>query len=277
MKKFTIHDGTFYITNVCNLTCDQCYSFNNRNFKGHYDWSQSKELYNEWSKILTIKDACILGGEPFAHPKLFEWASNLRFLWPEIENFNIATNGTYLKNNIELCRSLIDMGFWIDICVHDPSQYEEIKDVFLEIIKGYSYDVYNDNEYVVNGKKIAKLQKYYIFANNAQRMIRKGVTYLYDSDAEKAHSICQAKECHYFVDGKLHKCFLVGVGKELTKQFPFDPKSTALLNEYQGISPFDKDVEYRLENIKNCISQCSLCPESYTTAKITLFPKKLKL
>lgn len=277
MKKFTIADGTFYITNVCNLTCDQCYSFNNRNFKGHYHWNDSQEFYKEWSKILSIKNACILGGEPFAHPKLYEWSENLKKLWPEIENFNIATNGTYLKNNIELCRNLIDMGFWIDVSVHNSESYDGIKDIFLEIIKNYNYKIYNDNEYVVDGKRIARLQKYYLFTNNSQRMIRKGITYLYNSDPEIAHDNCMANDCHFFIDGRLYKCFLVGIGNEFTRQFQVDTRSNELLKSYRGISPFDNDLEIRLRDLKKCIPQCSLCPESLTTAKVTLMPKKLKI
>ena len=58
----------FYITNVCNLTCDKCRSFNNYDFKGHYEFDREKML--QWSKRLTIDVIAILGGEPTLHQTL---------------------------------------------------------------------------------------------------------------------------------------------------------------------------------------------------------------
>ena len=60
----------FYITNVCNLNCDNCNRFNNFAFSGHYRWADYESSFKEWSKIIDFPEIAIIGGEPFANPDL---------------------------------------------------------------------------------------------------------------------------------------------------------------------------------------------------------------
>lgn len=91
----------FYITNVCNLNCDNCNRFNNFAFEGHYRWSDHEPSYQQWAKIIDFRSISILGGEPFANPDLKNWILGIRRLWPD-SDLQIITNGTYLSLDKEI-------------------------------------------------------------------------------------------------------------------------------------------------------------------------------
>lgn len=63
----------FYITNVCNLTCNGCNRFNSFRIKGWQAWSQYKSIYEKWSQQLNIGIISIMGGEPLLNPEFYQW------------------------------------------------------------------------------------------------------------------------------------------------------------------------------------------------------------
>jgi len=85
----------FYITNVCNLNCENCNRFNNFNFSGHERWKSHCEEYQQWSKILDINRIGILGGEPMLNPDFLDWVEGVAELWPQAD-ITVITNGTQL-------------------------------------------------------------------------------------------------------------------------------------------------------------------------------------
>ena len=281
-KPYSITEGVFYITNVCNLTCNNCMTYNNRRFKGNFYWNEYKDHYVKWSKLLTIDRISILGGEPFANPELSIWAVEIRKLWADCADVNVCTNGTYLKNNIELSRHLIQQDIWLDVCVHDPALYDDIKRVLEDTLSIFNFDKqittnhdigyyeFQAEEYYSNGKLIAKLSKQWNFSSNSTTKIVDNTIYMNSSDPYLAHENCAAKYCHYFVRGNLYKCFLTGIKDDLTNQFTIDSSSAELLNSYKACSPFDpeKDIEAFTQNLKEYIPQCSLCPEKRKSAPI---------
>jgi hypothetical protein len=91
----------FYITNVCNLNCDNCNRYNNFAFTGHQSWDEYAKLYAEWAKIIDIEMICILGGEPLLNPDFIKWISGISSLWPN-SFIRISTNGTQLDRWPEL-------------------------------------------------------------------------------------------------------------------------------------------------------------------------------
>lgn len=90
-----------YITNVCNLNCVDCTSFNNFDFRGHQRWSDYRDIYRTWSEKLHLDEIAILGGEPFANPDLLAWVDGIMEFWPH-SRINIVTNGTQLNRYPEL-------------------------------------------------------------------------------------------------------------------------------------------------------------------------------
>ncbi len=54
----------FYITNVCNYTCDNCNRFNNHKFSGWQRWSDYEGIYRQWAErielqAITIGAVCV--------------------------------------------------------------------------------------------------------------------------------------------------------------------------------------------------------------------------
>lgn len=85
----------FYITNVCNLTCNGCNRFNNYAFTGFQRWKDYQEDYEKWGERIDLPRLSILGGEPTLNPTFMDWFRGLRKIWPD-SHIEIVTNGTRL-------------------------------------------------------------------------------------------------------------------------------------------------------------------------------------
>ena len=114
----TLNYAEFYITNVCNLGCQDCNRFNNFNFTGHQRWADYADIYAEWAKIIDISTISILGGEPTLNPSFLEWVDGISALWPN-SNISIVTNGTVLYRWPDLYDRLKqNKNIYIDINTH---------------------------------------------------------------------------------------------------------------------------------------------------------------
>lgn len=288
-KIYRITEGVFYITNVCNLTCKNCMTYNDRIFKGHFNWADHEEDYKKWATMLTMSRITILGGEPFSNPDLINWVKNVKKLWPSCRDISVCTNGTYL--NESLIKEIISYGVWLDICVHDPDSYDQtvqdletmFADSNLKKITTENHDIgyhrFNVLEYYSGGRPVCKISKQWNFSTSSVKEIVNGVTVMHKSDPKIAHENCAAKYCHYFIEGKLYKCHLTGVATQLLSQFKVDNGSAELLKQYKGCSPDDpiEDIENFVSNIGQSIPQCSLCPENKESFPIwPLSPAKVK-
>ena len=80
MSKIKLDKVEFYITNVCNLTCDECNRFNNFSFKGWQRWQDYEAIYADWNSKLDIQQLVILGGEPLLNPSICEWITGINSL-----------------------------------------------------------------------------------------------------------------------------------------------------------------------------------------------------
>jgi organic radical activating enzyme len=270
--KFFTEEAQFYITNVCNLTCDDCITFNNRNFKGHFDWKSIESEYKQWSTRLNINSIAILGGEPFTNPFLLEWVHGLKECWPNAKDYSICTNGTFLDKDI--INEVWDAGYWLEICVHDPAMYEAIESKIQTLIElkfqnvrieefKYGHDI--GKYYYYNNQKIVKLSKQYVFTVNTVKFVKNNVTYMNESNMVRAHESCQFRYgCYYFVHGELYKCYLTAIAKEFVKQFPLDEKSKEILLDYKSGTAWatDEYLEEFFRTLKDPIKQCSLCFEN---------------
>lgn len=272
MKKFKIPMLQFYITNACNLTCRDCVTFNNLKFKGHFYWDDNAEDYKKWSTLIDIDDLGIIGGEPFANPELLTWVKEIKSLWPNTPVAEIWTNGTYLKSKKSLAKKIIEEGFQIRVCTHDPAHHNEIKNHLEEILSYFNCVQVNDAPNIIGyyhkGKRLARLISTFSFIKTSQHHISRGIIYLHKSDADRAFSVC-ANECQYLLRGKMYRCEITAVAEDLIEQFNVDNDSASLLKEYVACSPWDdyNNIEKFINDLSCSIPQCSVCPE-----KKTLFP-----
>ena len=290
-KKYWIEEADFYITNVCNLTCSHCITYNDRKFKGYSKWEDYREMYEEWAKILEVEMMVLIGGEPYTHPELYKWAKGVSELWPNLRSFAVCTNGTYLHidENKKLSRDIIDLGIWIDVSVHDPAFYDDIQKHLEDILSVYDYEripiqtttlgrsfLDSGFEYRLNGKKIAELNQRWRLHTSSVRKEENGMIYMHTSDPLIAHENCSAYRCHYFNKGKLYKCYMVAIGEDLTSQFNIDPDSKETLLDYRPCTPYDEPefIEKFTKTIRDPIPQCTLCPEK--RLPLDVFPISLK-
>ena len=135
--KYKLKYVEFYITNVCNLNCNNCNRFNNYHFTGHQQWSDYKEIYEQWSNRIDLDLISILGGEPTLNPSFIEWVDGIAMLWktPDIE---IVTNASRLNNIKDFYETLLKYKgrVFLGVSVHNADQ----KDNIIESIMNFLSD-----------------------------------------------------------------------------------------------------------------------------------------
>ena len=115
----------FYITNVCNFTCNGCNRYNNYKFAGWQAWDDYADILAKWSEKIDIRHPVILGGEPLLNPDIVKWVHGLQRLWPNHSGVQIQSNGSRIDRVPGLLNEM-RMGNWIGVSIHDPDDKEEI-------------------------------------------------------------------------------------------------------------------------------------------------------
>jgi len=275
MKKFELDAIEFYITNVCNLSCSNCRTFNNFVFRGHYKFCA--ELYQPWAEILNLKNIEILGGEPTLNPMLREWIIGIRNLWPDTE-INLVTNGTRLRPLKWLHDVASEYKINIKISAHSqdirPTIVDEVFSAFGHC-KLIGRKRQFDNGGPVNCVEIISNKGVKILFQSYEHFqispFRNKQFEFYNSDPEKAHRNCKIANCHHMIDGRLYKCGFVSTAAEFFAQH--NRPVPNLLQQYRPLSAEDVTSQQVLDKFQKHIPQCSLCHESNP---ITHIDSKLK-
>ena len=282
---------SYYITNVCPKTCDNCSTFNNLRFKNHLKWEDNKDAAAKWYELLDVEEFSIMGGEPLLHPQIEEWALGLKSIWHEHTDFRVVSGVSKqtLLDKKELVKKFIKAGIILELSVHDPNEKDELisvvenvilKEYFDELkITRQAWTIKNDwpqeQLFFYYGDRLLVIMNYsWIFAKGAIKEIKDSTIWMHDSDKNVAHENCAWRDCHYLVEGRLYKCLVTGVGSLLKEQFTLDVQSKNLLDQSTSVSPFDPPdiVNNFLTTIGNVVDQCSLCPEDHTTNLIHIYP-----
>jgi organic radical activating enzyme len=287
----------FYITNVCNLTCENCNRFNNHDFKGWQRWSDYQSQYEQWGHLVDLRAITIMGGEPMLNPTLKDWIEGLNRIF-RIE-VQVLTNGTRFRQNKNLYQSLLYHSSknnkclnHIGVSLHNIPDFEAyMKQDIIDFLEG-PVEIYEKthplnnwgsdwyfidkngvfvNVYISNNFVPAAIQQ-----NNYQRFV------LHNSDLELAHKDCAFVKwkSYHFIHGKLYKCGPVALMPEFDQQHKFDisDEDRQLLNSYQALS-VDNFAEYHEEffaNLDNPIPQCKFCPTEHNAKIIYPLRKGLK-
>jgi organic radical activating enzyme len=273
MSKLHLDHIEFYITNVCNLSCENCRSFNNYNFKGHYKFSQT--LTQQWADKVTIDSIAIIGGEPCYHPDLKAWIQGIRQAWPNAR-LNLISNGTKLSLVKNLHELLASNNCILSISSHGYNLRQAIaEEIFatfgecevLPITVSSAWGVTNSIRFKSKLGVIIDLQN----GNSFQDICFTDSKFsLHNSDPEKAHSQCAIKFCHHMIDYKIYKCSVIGLLPSFLKQQQIDTKH---LQKYTGID-VDTVSQQSLDALKQSIPNCSICPESNMQKPIISVLKK---
>lgn len=270
----------FYITNVCNYTCNRCNRFNNHDFKGWQKWSDYESIYTEWAKLIELPCATIMGGEPLLNPTIVEWVQGLnRIFNMEVQ---ILTNGTRFRYADGLYESMLfrsprnQAQNHIGVSLHNMSDWPEMQEDIRAFLKGplieqgkgenrwgSDFHFQDRNGLIVN---------VYMSNNFGEASIRPtgtGKWTLHNSDPVLAHQNCafaQFKSYH-FIRGRLYKCGPAALMPEFDQQMPLDitEEDRQLLNSYRslGIDNYAEFNEEFFANIDKPIAQCKFCPTEY--------------
>lgn len=269
-----LHKIEFYITNVCNLTCEDCNRFNDYNFKGWQAWNDYADIYAQWSKLITIEQPVILGGEPLLNPTVMEWVDGIHQYWGS--HIQILTNGSRINQTKGLYQRMKEFKCWIGLSLHNNDDVEYIlgevdqllsapivRSVGKENTKGIADIKFTDaNNVDVFAWYQTEFTKSSIFRNAAGNLT------LHQSDPETAHKVCafaQNKNYH-FIRGKLYKCGPVALFPEFDQQFHLDISDgdRDLINSYRPLTleNFDEYHKEFFTELDNPIPQCKFCPAS---------------
>jgi hypothetical protein len=273
----------FYITNVCNLTCEGCNRFNNYSFSGWQRWEDLEETYQQWAKYVHIDRMVLLGGEPLLNPDIIDWIYGLNRVFQT--NVQILSNGTRINQVNGLYQALQANGNWMGISWHNPNTIDDFDQSVRQFLQGDVVKVDRDhpeNSFGAqmmwmdsNGVKIPTWIQY-DFYDSAIKTTPTGQLTLHDSDPLKAHGACGfvKHKNYHFIQGKLYKCGPAALFPEFDQQHNLDlsDEDRALLSSYRPLSVDEYETRGAdfLANIDNPLPQCKFCPEN-TEYKNRLF------
>ena len=247
MNKILFSDPIcFYINNQCNLTCNNCATLSNHDFKGHYFFKDYSQYYERWSEIVHFSEIDLAGGEPFLHPDLLTWSREIRRLWPKSIIY-VYTNGTLLgyKENIDIAKKIIDMGVGIHISCHSQKH--------LPMIEKHIKNLPSSG---------VRLEIHDRFFPSFAKSIENNTVHFRYGDREISHSNClYSTESFTMNQGLIFKCEMIKTYFNSKDQFVYKDADKEILDRYKPCSPFDdlEDIELFIDQISDSIEQCSLC------------------
>jgi organic radical activating enzyme len=286
----------FYITNVCNLTCNNCNRFNNYNFKGWQSWHDYQKTYQQWGELIRLNAITIMGGEPFLNPTLKDWVSGLNKIF-NIE-VQILTNGTRFSHVADLYTALVtpvgknQARNHIGVSLHNTNDWASMKDDILNFlqhpVKQYEKNHANNtwgSDWLFIDKNQVQINVYTVnqFVQSSVLQLGPGRFSLYQSDPVAAHKDCSfAKwKSYHFIKGKLYKCGPVALMPEFDLQHKFEitEQQREILHSYRplDVDNFTKYHKEFFDNLNNPISQCQFCPENLELKTIYPLRKGIKL
>lgn len=287
MSRHTIQKTEVYITNVCNLTCDQCNRFNNFDFKGWQAWSDYANDYKTWGQLIDLKAITIMGGEPLLNPTLVEWIHGLNDAFGI--DVQVLTNGTRLGQvkglyeAIAFARPRNGVHNKLAISLHNMDDFDEIRRrVFDFLVKPIGVNQHEPKRWNAdwqwsdrNGVFI-NVHRQNHFDTASLQINDRGRYVLFDNDPVIAHDACTfvKYKSYHFIRAKLYKCGPVALMPEFDQQHNIDltDDERQILNSYRPLD-VENFADYHqefFENLNKPIPQCRFCPTHKTA--ITIAP-----
>jgi organic radical activating enzyme len=294
----------FYITNVCNLTCEQCNRYNNHDFRGWQRWSDYRSDYIEWSRRITVDGIVILGGEPLLNPTINDWVRGLNTAFNN--SVQILSNGTRLNavpglydalNSFKPGQYFTERN-WIGITAHHANDVGAHIDAIHQFLKGPVKDVSATDcfgaqfAFCDTNQIVARLWLADSFVTSNlrptlakiinQQIVPANKWSLYNNDPAVAHADCGFANWknYHMIRGQLYKCGPVALMPEFDQQFSLvlSDEDRKLLNSYRPLSPWDSDQTHNefFATLDNPIAQCKFCPVKSQRKSISIKPTTKK-
>lgn len=268
----------FYITNVCNLTCEHCNRFNNYDFKGWQSWADYEPAYQTWANLIDLGAITIMGGEPTLNPTLTDWIYGLnRVFGIEVQ---VLTNGTRInkvRGLYEALRNPVSSGGSNSIAVslHRANDIDQLRSDIADFLHGDIWEnTHNPQQWNCDWQfsdRNGVLINVYLqnrFETSSIRLLPNGAKTLHSSNPERAHRACTHVKfkSYHFIRGQLYKCGPVALMPEFDQQHRFDisDQDRTLLNSYRPLT-VDNFADYHAEFLRDLdkpLPQCKFCPEN---------------
>ena len=275
----------FYITNVCNLTCENCNRYNNYNFRGWQRWSDYADIYRKWSDHIELKNVVIMGGEPLLNPTIVDWIHGLSKTFKS--GIQVLSNGSRLNQVPGLYDALVQtvkhgapVTGHIQISLHNIDHFDELRQNIKAFLSTptdeYGYGIGVDGHDPQQFYSLRDINNVLInvhlandFHTAAIQPTPDGRFTLHDSDPIVAHEKCgfARYKCYHFIRGRLYKCGPVALMPEFDEQFNLDisDQDRKLLHSYRPLEVDDwstKSLRW-LEHLDDPIAQCKFCPQTF--------------
>lgn len=270
-----------YITNVCNLTCDQCNRFNNFDFKGWQRWGDYADQYKRWGEIFQFTNhLTILGGEPLLNADIVEWIRGLGAAFDV--PIQVRSNGFRLNQVKGLYDAIAEARptgggrNYIAMSLHNNKDFPDIRKNILSFLQGDIKQTQENSALTFldsNGVRIT-IQMLDEFVPAGIQNPSPGRYILNSSDPVEAHNVCGfvKYKSYQFSKGKMYKCPPAELRPEFDLQHRLDisDEDRALLNAYKPLTldNFDDYHEEFLANLDKPIPQCKFCSSDTTRIKI---------
>ena len=244
----------FNVAYACNLSCKGCISLSDFDRRGVESLKDIQKQCETWSKILDPSVISIFGGEPLMHPRIQEVLEAIRGAWPGAI-IRLITNGYLLrKHDPETWFRFRPMEMQVSVHRHDHEQMitKEIKRIVScrkhwRATRSWSG---GHKQLELSNKDLSIYKsRFKIFVMPYR--IEGGEIKPFNSDPEKAHSICGSPDVPILYRNKLYKCAPLPNILDIDKGKHYT---------YQGVGP-DDDVGTLVNNINKPESVCAMCPE----------------
>jgi len=254
---------TVYISHTCDLACDHCFTYNNLNWKGHFDVDHSVDFLQG---LVNFDEVFILGGEPLTNPNINKWMDWVEQMWPDSKKW-IVTNGRNLDK--------IDWrDHWhLEISAHSPNDLISILSWLDSKSIGYEKfynDRHTDAEWHYKLKKlnrdVGELSESWNFYKMSTILEdNKPISWKGLQDKEKQHDLCPAKDCMHLLNGRFYRCPQQALLPQLSTTFVINKEYKNLAEQDLGCSP-KEFLEWVLTR-SDPQEQCRLC---YWNEKVIL-------
>lgn len=267
----------FYITNVCNLTCEQCNRFNNWDFRGWQAWQDYESTYQRWADLIDIKAVTIMGGEPLLNPTVTQWMLGINRIFKI--PVQVLTNGTHISKVRGLYEALTDYEDAelnrnsLAVSLHNLDDLDQLRSDILAFLKppvsemSVHPELWNcDYQWADRNGVMVNVYHQNLFHTATVQRNANGRFVLFDSNPQQAHDACVfvKYKSYHFIRGKLYKCGPSALMPEFDEQHRFDISDSdrELLHSYQPLTVdnFDTIGSQWLATLDQPIPQCKFCP-----------------
>ena len=246
-KKAVITKLEYHICDNCNLNCVGCSHFAPIYGKTLVDIENFKKdihrLGELFSNILRFR---LMGGEPFLNSDLDEFVFHSRKEFPNA-HLEIVTNGLYLDRVKDKIWDVIkEYNAFLNISLYPPTfdRREQIEDTLkkynIQYTFGSGLEQYNEDG-IINE-------------------FHKNLTIGRDNNPQIAASKCMGNRCHFLRDGKIAKCAIPLLAKDINSYFGsnYDVCKDDYVDIYDdSVSPWDM-----VRKLRYATPFCAYCSET---------------